>query len=192
MKRMVLVMLSSSLLIFQTQAELKGPSSSWSKTQTYGQKDESGKPFLVGFELGNRGKEPLWVQVINGSETSDVRQVSAVEKSDKGLTQLNIDSAKPTYLAVWYKPSSGITTQAPDKLFSFTPGKTIYLTWEPYSVRPTKGRFAGVLGGFGKTESNMSLKNNVSQKDIKDYSGQQASSVLQKLGFTAAPPPASE
>jgi hypothetical protein len=178
MKKMILVMLSSSLLVFQAQATLKELVQSWTKTQTYGKNDESGTPFLVGFELGNKGKDPLWIQVVNGNELSEVVKVDPLGKSNKARADFIIDTAQPTYLAIWHEESPGVATQDPAKLFSFSKNKTIYVTWESNGLRPTKGKLAGILD---KTDSNMSLRNNVSTKDIYTQGVAAKATALQKI-----------
>ncbi|MBA3751208.1 hypothetical protein H0X06_00185 [Candidatus Dependentiae bacterium] len=129
------------------------------------------KGFNVGFELGNRGKDLIWFQVFNGDAKSPVSKSEGLRKGEKLSYKKNfaIDISKRTYLFVWYSEPTGDRLQKPDRVYSFSTGSTLYLTWDPSGdalLRPTKGRLGGIFGGFGKTESGLSLKKNIPAKDI--------------------------
>ncbi len=195
MKKTLLLLLSSSVLIFHLQAEVNPPQREWKTTLTYGEKDESGKPFVVGFEFGNRGKAPVWIQVLNGADFSTVFQVAPTSKDAKYKTTqpLITDITKPTYLLIWKedpRDSSGaMKNKTSNYTYTFTPNKTVYITWgDPSSdsiLRPTKGRLSGLLGGYGKTETNLSLKKNISQKDIIEKAGVDAETILKGVGSSS-------
>ncbi len=195
MKKALLLVLSSSVLILQVQAEVNPPQREWKTTQTYGEKDESGKPFVVGFEFGNRGNAPVWIQVLNGADFSTVFKVVPTSKDAKYKTTqpLITDITKPTYLLIWKEDPRDSSGAMKDKTsnysYTFTPNKTVYVTWgDPTSdviLRPTKGRFGGLLGGFGKTETNLSLKKNVSQKDIIEKAGLDAETIVKGMNSSS-------
>ncbi len=112
--------------------------------------------------------------------------------------QLKIDIGNETQLAVWikdpkdkaglldkyrerYKPISvvalfnemilmhGDYKALSDKVYELKQGSTIYLTWDKKDFpRPQTGPLGGRLG---KTDSNLSLEDNIKKEDIKDVSG---------------------
>ena len=88
-----------------------------------------------------------------------------------------MDIKTPTYLAVWFKEPREIREYAtPNRMYTFTPGKTIYVTIDPTSkeiIRP-----AGRSGISNATETNLSLSNNISSKDIKQLTLEEARNIL--------------
>ncbi len=144
------------------------------------------KGFNVGFEIGNRGKDPIWFQLFNGDNKSSVTQLEGLRKGEKQSPKKNaaMDISKRTYLFVWYSEPTGDRLQKPDRVYSFSTGSTLYLTWDPSGdalLRPTKGRLGGILGGFGKTESGLSLKKNIPARDIFVPSSTENKEIVSRL-----------
>ncbi len=142
-------------------------------TKTY---KESG----VGFELVNKSKRPIWIVLINGENTTLVTKVGPTTKIKRLRVSFDhIDITKPTIMAVWYSDPGEVSFKkkytiggarlfkpAPNKVYTFTTGKTLYLTWDKANyARPQTGLLYGKLG---KTDSNLSLADNVSKTDIKE------------------------
>lgn len=123
-----------------------------------------------GFEMKNKTKGTISV----GLSNKERLQYSDIKKNQ--VKEFTIDISKPTNIAIWYskpkKPEFGaggllgfgekIFTPKPDKYYTFTPGKTIYLKWsEGNVILPQKGILK-------KTTTGLSLKNNVTKNDIKE------------------------
>ena len=134
----------------------------------------------VGFELINKSNRPIWIALTNGENTTRAHQIdSATSMTRHELRFTTIDIKKPTQLAVWYSNPGAVSFEkkytiagkklfkpAPNKVYSFTIGKTLYLTWDKANyARPQSGPLGGALK---KTDSNLSLKINVSKGDIKE------------------------
>ncbi len=135
----------------------------------------------IGFELINKSKRPIWVALTNGDNTTRAMEVQPATKMERqGLRFLRIDINQPTFMAVWYSNPGRVSFEkktlglfgektfkpAPNKVYSFTKGKTMYLTWDQANyARPQSGPLGGKLG---KTDSNLSLKDNVSKSDINE------------------------
>ncbi len=149
------------------------------ETQVYG------KNSPIGLEIINKNKAPFWFALQNGPDVYSrlgktafkLEGESFLERSE---IQYNLDIDEPTFLAVWNNDPGKVELKKtgafglmgakaffpqPDELYTFTPGRTVYLT------RTAKGDFkpeTGPLKGLlGKTDSGLSLKNNVQEKDIK-------------------------
>lgn len=137
----------------------------------------------IGFELRNKGKK-IWMAGRNGVEIfMDKTGNTIMPLEPKAAKDFEIDWAQPTQLAVWSKePKNKNITLAdmeffrkklqeqaavkerPDGLFNFTRNKTIYINWDDSEKpRPQTGLAKGILG---KTDSGLSLKNNLTDKDI--------------------------
>lgn len=103
----------------------------------------------------------------------------------KGVTYgYQIDTKDPTTIALWLNdpqsvqeiPQAGkpaALVPAPDKYWTFTPRKDIFVTLDsevfatpesPIAIRPQTGTFKGLSG---TSASGFSLKNNISESDIK-------------------------
>lgn len=146
----------------------------------------------VGFELVNRSSQPVWASIINGDPISSpdgsIRIDDAIEVGAAGTKnstlQQKIDLSKTTKLALWLndprdtimyhkatlqdktagKPASYFIP-TPHAAFSFPVNKTIYISWDKIgAIRPQKGPLKGLMK---KTESNLSLENNISEDEIR-------------------------
>lgn len=132
----------------------------------------------VGFELVNKSKRPIWIALTNGENTTLAAKVDPVTTMVRHEVRFNnIDITKPTQMAVWYSNPGRVSFEkkytiagaklfkpAPNKVYSFTLNRTLYLKW-------TKENYAGPQTGLlwgmrGKTDSNLSLADNVSKTDI--------------------------
>lgn len=194
MKNLLFIALCSAGSMLYVQAEqIVGNEfgNYFDKLQTYGERGPTGKPFKVGVEIGNGNpKNPIWVKVFNGPNVSAVYQVAQASpgflKTGKTRANFSTNIAEPTSVMIWNaNPETTQQLRNPNAWFSFPTNKTAYVTWDPSSKTPLRpagssaksgvgGLIGKVVGGFGATESNLSLKNNVSQKDIylvptKDY-----------------------
>ena len=139
--------------------------------------DKSG----VVFELKNKAKRPIWIAIANGGglTASKAMKVDTGETITPGGREIN--PKLDTQLAVWYSdPSSAVSYEAsgfgivgrkvfkpkPNKFFSFPRNKTLYLTWDESNyARPQTGPLGGMLG---KTDTGLSLKNNVEKGEIEE------------------------
>ncbi len=147
--------------------------------------EESG----IGLELINKSKRPIWIVARNGEELSRPLKVNAITPKYRQGIRLKLDISKPTQLAVWYSDPGTVEYKktkllglggkpsfvpAPNKLYTFTKNKTLYLTWDEANyARPQSGPKIA----FGKkTDSNLSLKRNVKKEDIKEAAPTSASS----------------
>ena len=137
---------------------------------------EYGKNTKTGFELINNSNKPIWITVINGSSTvvkeQEVNAYSPLRTSDEIQAEININKetilniwlTQPTKMAAerkWYNFfGPAMTTTKPDLTYTFTPGKTVYVTLGKNghltSTQPT------LKGGINKTASGLNLNNNTS------------------------------
>lgn len=134
----------------------------------------------IGFELINKSKRPIWVALTNGENTTRAQKVEAAGTlSREGIRFLKIDIAKPTFMGVWYSDPGQIRfgkkfgifgakefNPTPNMLYTFTQDKTMYLSWDKANyARPQTGPLKGILD---KTDSGLSLKQNVKKEDITE------------------------
>lgn len=142
----------------------------------------------IGFEVQNKARRPIWVALVNGQRLNQPTKVDEIDV--KGLKKIvptvtsshfKLDITQPTKLAVYYQDPGFVEygktklgglvgkegfIPTPNKVYSFTPGKTIYLTWDASNFpRPQTGKRAGLAG---ETESGLSLANNLTPTDIKE------------------------
>lgn len=141
----------------------------------------------IGIEIQNKARRPLWVAVLNGDKLFQPAHVQEIEV--KGLKKLiptihstsaKIDINKPTKIAIWYQNPGKVEYKTkiggligkegfvptPHKVYSFSPGKTLYLTWDASDFpRPQTGKMGGLAG---VTESGLGLNLNVGPTDIKE------------------------
>ncbi len=142
-----------------------------------------------GLEIVNKSTNPIWFIVKNGDEIfQDFKgtQVFSLPGATGSILtrktsniKLQIDITEPTELAIWYTNpgkspvkgkflgfiGSSSFEPEPNKLYKFTPKKTIYLTWDDKKeIRPETGPLKGLVG---KTDTNLSLRNNVKREDIQ-------------------------
>lgn len=140
----------------------------------------------AGVEIVNKAIDPIWVIVKNGDSYTRLTEVAGTSKGTRTTVRWNTDISKPTLLAFWYRhplrepvfTKSGLLgltgkemfDPISDKLYTFTPNKTVYVTWDDKKVlRPETGP---LKGWAGKTDSNLSLSKNVVQADIQDITPQ--------------------
>lgn len=138
-----------------------------------------------GVEVLNKTGKTIWVVVINATDalgTSFNHDRNPVEIKSKGLIEegsraFKTDINRKTALAVWQKKPTKFNVSKnvvkkgtwevqpkPDWYVEFTPGKTAYVTVDKSGIRPQTGPRQGKAG---KTNSGLSLKNNVTTGDIK-------------------------
>lgn len=115
----------------------------------------------IGFELVNKSGFPLWFSLKNGEKLAmNPEQSHLFRLENKASHALVTDIYDVTTLAIWYRHPP-----VPPLIFKFTPEKTIYVTFRSNNtLTPETGTFKGLLG---KTDSNLSLENNVKQSDIQ-------------------------
>ncbi len=149
------------------------------ETQVYG------KNSPIGLEIINKNKAPFWFALKNGPDIySRLGKTAFKLEGEKFLqrseARYNLDIDEPTFIAVWNNDPGKVEFKKtavfglmgakaffpqPDELYTFTEGKTIYLTRTPKGdFKPETGPLKGLLG---TTDSKLSLKNNVQEKDIK-------------------------
>ena len=157
-------------------------------TQVFKDTQIYGKNSKIGFEIINKSKNPIHVVLRNGDDIFSLlgKNIFTVDGLDSGARhtwRLGLDISKPTQMAVYYtKPTevdikkTGILglygpevfSPAPDKLYTFTKDKTIYITWDKDNfARPQTGPLMGILN---KTDSGLSLAQpgNVRKEDITE------------------------
>lgn len=119
------------------------------------------------FELRNHDAKPLVITIMQPAREQRVadgstqfipsmqidKTVPASSGGKPTSVGLSLDPQYPTYLRI------GSPTQPYEPMYTFRPGKTIFVAYEKGAIRPQKG-------SFGKTQSGLALKNNVQQKDI--------------------------
>ncbi len=137
---------------------------------------EYSKPGDLGIEIYNKTGKQIWYAIQNGNEYSPLftsRPISGTAVAK----YYTADLGKDTTLALWFtepkdfKPKGFLSFNKewafnpdPDKVFTFTKGKTIYVTVDSsQNVRPETGP---LMGFMKKTQTNFSLKNNVKAEDI--------------------------
>lgn len=123
------------------------------------------------FEIYNKASKPLWYVLQNGSKTvmytlpiSDLSiQIHNVPAGEKSIQAL--DLSKETVLEIFTVHPNYWNEGDKRWDYTFTPKKTIYVTWDDKEkLRPQTGPLKGLLGKTAIT--GFSLKNNVAQKDI--------------------------
>lgn len=110
-----------------------------------------------GFEIYNKAPYPIWYRLASKGALGSGLLHSL---NPKETERIPLDTSYEAALSIYKTEPQG---QLPDKLHTFTTGKTIYVTWNE-SLRPQTGQGLGILG---LTKSGLSLKNNVKQYDIK-------------------------
>lgn len=175
MKKIITILVFSSLLCLPISADIfKAGGEIFKSTKTYA---ETG----IGFELVNKSATPIWIAIRNGL---NLPQIPDLVKTGE-MVRYKIDINQDTKLYVWFKDpgltekkkptgwfeklitsaATGAATFVADKEYSFPKGKTIYLTWDKEKFpRAQTGPLGGILN---KTDSGLSLKNNVSKDQIK-------------------------
>ena len=133
------------------------------------------KDSKIGFDLVNKARRPIWIIVKNGDTIYPKGGESTLElvkstAAGRKRVQLELDISKPTQLAIWYSHPAGLEgiKTPPNKIYTFDQERTLYLTWDPANyARPQTGPLGGRLG---KTDKNLSLKNNVTSEEIHEKS----------------------
>lgn len=145
----------------------------------------------IGVEILNKKSKDIWVTATNAAGVGGLNFTEQTKKIPKGKSVgfEKVDITQPTEIAVWavnpnptkgnkflsdkniisegkwsFKSASG----NPFVIAGFTPNKTMYLTIDEERqetrVRPQTGPRGGAAG---KTNTDLSLKNNVTTADIK-------------------------
>src|SRR5438552_2218156 len=136
MKKYLVIVAMSSLLCLPLSARITPIKGGLFGKTTYG------KDTKIGFEVLNKSSKSIWVGLRNGTEfLSQASQVSPATD-----LKLEIDISKPTQLFVWLADpgktdiTATYVTPPYDMAYSFTPGKTIYITWDKDNFpRPQTG-----------------------------------------------------
>ncbi len=140
---------------------------------------------LIGFELVNKSNDTLYVVIREGSEIAlgpgTGQGPTYVAEIKPGYTeQQEVKLGQDISIAIWKNKNPGSepvtagipsptgfgyssTAELPGEVYTFPKNKTIYLTYDNKGLRPETGPLGGVLN---KTDSGLSLANNVKQKDI--------------------------
>lgn len=115
----------------------------------------------ITFELRNHDTYPIRISLLDPVINKIIFQDITVPASKGKMIpsyQKSVDINQGFLrLIVHYKNPA--TARQATKSYTFAPGKTLFLAWEKKELRPQKGI-------FGKTQSGMSLKNNLTLKDI--------------------------
>jgi uncharacterized protein YgiM (DUF1202 family) len=131
------------------------------------------KPGDYGLEVFNKTERPVWYAIKNGNEFSKLFENKAIAGT-KSAKQYTVDLGQDTKLALWFtRPKDEIQPRGssdlafspdPDKVYRFAKGKTMYVTVDPSkTIRPETGPLKGLTK---KTDTGLSLKNNVTSSDI--------------------------
>ena len=138
------------------------------------------------FELKNKAKQPIWIALANGGGLISNRVMRVNAGQAVALSSREVNLKLYTELAVWdsdpsdslgihqsaaitYEPSGSnrgykAFRPRPEVVFSFPLNKTQYVTFDQYKdLRPQTGPLGGMLG---KTDTGLSLINNVKKDDI--------------------------
>ncbi len=136
-----------------------------------------------GVEVLNKTGNSVWVSVINATGLKGVTftfndpvEIKSSGLFEEGSRAFKTDIKQKTALAVWSKKPQKIdisknlvskgtwaVTPKPDWLIEFATDKTAYVTVDKNGVRPQTGPRSGKAG---KTNSGLSLNQNVSNGDI--------------------------
>lgn len=142
----------------------------------------------IGIEILNKTGKSIWVTVINAQgfkgweyDFNDPVEIKPSGLLEAGSIAFKTNINQKTALAIWQqKPKSieisnnilsqgtwGITPK-PDWLYEVEgEGKTIYVTIDKNGIRPQTGPRGG---NAGKTNSGLSLKQNITQGNLKKIS----------------------
>ncbi len=118
----------------------------------------------ISFEVKNKSNKIVHV-AIKSDGTFVEERGSAVFSVHAGTTKgLTVDINKKTEISVWRTAQPGSASETAEMTYSVPTGKTLYFTWDGSILRPQTGPAGGKLG---KTDTGMSIKNNVSKTDVK-------------------------
>ena len=114
-------------------------------------------------EIRNKSSEPIYVDIDNaGNRMIDAEKINP----NKGSSEQNVpvvrfggkfDLSKPTIISIFKSPKAK-TYEA--QYYIEGNKKNIYVSWEKKELRPQQGK-------GGKTQSGLSLKNNVKKADLR-------------------------
>lgn len=113
------------------------------------------------FELYNKSKEGVDIEITYGSD----RKKLFVNPGQQ--VQATIASNQPVYLTIRGRASNNFSKWELD-----ANGKTKYVTYNPGSPKERKAVYpqtGPLMGIMGKTESGLSLKNNISLSNISEF-----------------------
>ena len=118
----------------------------------------------ISFEIRNKSDDELFFSIASdGRSIKEDGSFFAEDEStwlkvgSKKTAQIPLDISKATAIRI-YNPTTG-----DEELYTVPNKKTLYLTWDAKVLRPQTGPGRGFLG---KTETGLSIKNNVSKKDV--------------------------
>lgn len=144
------------------------------------------KDTKIAVEVKNKDTNSIWVVVKDGKHLYRLEELPGAtgilitrKNPTKQWDVNNLD--EPTLIGVWLKKPAGQVTPTkegilgltgqetfeprPDRLYTFTKGKTMYLTWdEKKELRPQTGPASGKLN---VTDTGLSLAKNVKPEDIQ-------------------------
>ncbi len=120
----------------------------------------------ISFEIRNKSKDELYFSVSSDSK--------AISKDGNVLTDttnmwLKVGSKKTAQIPVDISKKTLVTIYNPatenNELYSLPQSKTLYLTWD--GTKPLRPQTGPLRGRLGMTETGLSIKNNVSKKEVK-------------------------
>ena len=120
------------------------------------------------FEIMNKDSSPIWITLVNDDETI----LEAIQVNKNKPVSYSIDISKKTWLYVWEDENLIKSDYKPHE-FSFTQDKNILVSYQHGRLYPQSGRYGKNIRGFLKgypidlkTKSGISMRNNVSNRDI--------------------------
>lgn len=117
-------------------------------------------PQDIGFEIRNHENYPITVTLVDylNPRAYAFKDVYVSAKMGKNIPALKkaLDIHNPYKLTIQYTTKNGEVTET---FLLSSINKTLFVAWENGKLRPQKG-------SFGKTQSGLSLKRNLTQNDI--------------------------
>lgn len=130
----------------------------------------------LGFEMYNQSGKQIWYALKNGRDFSELFTSRPIAGTPVPK-QHTLDIDNETTLALWFSPPKDFEPKGmfsfnknfafspdPDKVYTFTKGKTIYVTLDSSGLLRPEASTPKSL--WRKTTSGLSLKKNIEAKDI--------------------------
>ncbi len=123
------------------------------------QTQKATKNAFFNFEIKNKSSDPIWVELSSsGNMLLNATPVAAMLKKERGyLRSGNIDTMRHLNVTIYRNNNQS------EEHHIYADGKTIFLTWDGKKLRPQTGTLFGLSK---RTDSGLSLKNNVTIDDI--------------------------
>ncbi len=144
----------------------------------------------ISFEIKNKSGKDLSFNVTSDDVSINVDGTTMAANewlkvgADKTV-QIPLDVKKTTFIFVW-NPFAG--DEGAPELYTVRSGKTAYLTWDGVTKRgkelPLRSQTGPALGFAGRTDTGLSLKNNVKDNEVSSLTTQ-AEVVAQAEGAQA-------